>query len=131
MTREEMNGFYKVEQSGGTFITATFFNPETSEIMTKVVRDYDYIDRSRDDDELYYMPIDESAKRAWMHENGFILDGDTIEVVKGRKVKIGTIARVAKIKKVYDSYHRWVADYAILDNGEATNVKNCKVLECA
>ena len=39
-------GFYKVCQSGGTYVTATFFNPCTLEEYTQCVRDYDYSDCS-------------------------------------------------------------------------------------
>ena len=129
MTRENMSGFYKVEQIGGTFITATFFNPITSETVTKVVRDYDYSDCSRDDDELYHMPIDKAVRRAWMHHNGHILEGDLVEVVKGRKVRIGTVAKVVKIKAIRDRYNRWVADYAVFETGVSTNVKNCRLFQ--
>ena len=117
-------GFYKVCQSGGSYVTATFFNPCTLEEYTKCVRDYDYSDCSRDDDELYYMDIDRNAERAWKHHNGEILWGDEVKVVKGHKVPVGTIANVKEIHPYYDRYHRWVCDYAYLDNGMKTNVNN-------
>ena len=41
-----------------------FFNPCTLEEYSKCVRDYDYMDCSRDDDEAYYMEIDKNAERA-------------------------------------------------------------------
>ena len=47
-------GFFKVKQDGGTFICATFFNPVTKEEFSECVRDYDYSDYSRDNDDLYY-----------------------------------------------------------------------------
>ena len=99
-------GFYKVCQSGGTYVTAIFFNPCTLEEYTQCVRDYDYSDCSRDDDELYYMDIDRNAERAWKHHNGEILWGDEVKVVKGRKVPVGTIANVKEIRPYYDCYHR-------------------------
>lgn len=117
-------GFYKVSQSGGTYVTATFFNPCTLEEYSKCVRDYDYADCSRDDDELYYMDIDKNAERAWKHHNGEILWGDEVKVVKGRKVPIGTVANVKAIYPYHDRYGRWVCDYAYLDNGMKTNVNN-------
>ena len=50
--------------------------------------------------------------------------GDEVKVVKGRKVPVGTIANVKEIRPYYDRYHRWVCDYAYLDNGMKTNVNN-------
>ena len=123
------DGFYKVGQYGGSYITATFFNPETKEHYSKCVRDYDYADKSRDDDELYYMDIDTEAEKAWKHFNGEILVGDVVEVIHGRKVPVGTIATVKDKKAYYDKYHRWVADYLYFDNGMKTNEKNCVLLE--
>lgn len=122
-----MTGFYKVAQDGGVYITATFYNPDTKEEKTMCVRDYDYADGSRDNDELYYMPINETAKKAWLHNRGIIQVGDTIEVVKGRKVKVGTIAKVVDLRPYKDAYGRTVADYVYLDTGERTNITNCKL----
>ena len=56
--------FYKVAQSGGSFVVAILFDPETKETKDVVARDYDYADCSRDNDEVYYMPINEEAKKA-------------------------------------------------------------------
>lgn len=124
-----LDGFKKIGQEGGTFIVATFWNEKTNEIQTKCVRDYDYSDCSRDIDELYYMPIDEDASKKYGHSIGLIFDGDFIEVFKGRKVPIGTVAKVKKIYAVKDKYNRWVADYALLENGMRTNVNNCRYIE--
>ena len=118
-------GFFKVNQSGGSYVVATLYNPTTGEETTKCVRDYDYDDCSRDCDELYYMPIDNDVRRLWLHSHGVIMAGDTIKVVKGRKVKVGTVATVKEIKPITDRYGRWVADYAYLADGQRTNVTNC------
>lgn len=56
-------GFYKVAQNGGCYISATFYNPDTKEVVSCCVRDYDYADCSRDNDELYYIEIDEEVKK--------------------------------------------------------------------
>ena len=122
------NGFKKVYQEGGTFVVATFFNPDTKEYFTKCVRDYDYSDCSRDDDEAYYMPIDEDAVKAWHRFNGIINVGDEIKVVKGRKVKVGTIATVEKITEWKDTYGRVQTIYAHLSTGERTSIFNCELV---
>lgn len=121
-------GFRKVSQNGYCFISAVFFNPKTGEEFSTCVRDYDYSDCSRDNDELYYMPIDEEAKRKWLHGKGFILKGDTVEVVKGKKVPIGTVGKVLDVYEVNDRYRRVVAWYVHIDGGHRTNVENCKVV---
>ena len=133
VTAEEMleMGFYKVNEIGGIFVTGTFYNPKTGESRSEVLRDYDYADCSRDNDSLYHMEIDEAARRAWMHSQGKILPGDTVEVYKGRKVKKGTVGKVDRIREINDKYGRWVADYVVLEDGQQTNVKNCKIVTAA
>lgn len=122
---EIKKGFYKVFQSGGSYVTATFFNPETKEEYSKCVRDYDYADCSRDDDEGYNAEINEEARKAWKHHNGVICEGDKVKVVKGKKIPLGTIATVKSIYPYYDCYHRWIADYVYFVEGGKTNINNC------
>lgn len=124
------NRFYKVKQEGGTFIVATFFNPITKEVKTECVRDYDYADGSRDNDELYYMPIDEMVERIFKRDIlGLIQIGDRVEVVKGRKLPIGTIGTVAKVYDWRDRYGRKQATYAVLEDGQKTNVNNLRIIK--
>lgn len=120
-------GYYKVKQEGGSYVVATIFNPETGDEKTMCVRDYDYSDCSRDNDEIYEMPINENARKAWMHKHGAILKGDRIRVFKGRKVKVGTIATVTDIKPYKDMYGRVLTMYAYLDTGERTSIANCEL----
>lgn len=119
------DGFYKVEQSGGSFVTATFFNPDTTESYSEVVRDYEYYDGSRDNDELYEMDIDREAEIAYKHYLGEFVVGDKVRVVTGRKVPVGTVATVVKRYAVKDRYNRIVGYYLNFDNGMRTNEKNC------
>ena len=120
-----LEGFRKVAQSGGSYVVATFFNPETKETDSRCVRDYDYADCSRDNDELYYMPIDEEARRLYLRHMGVISAGDIVKVVKGRKVPVGTVAVVEKLYDWKDQYGRTQTTYAVLDNGMKTSVGNC------
>ena len=121
-------GFRKVSHEGGIYVSGVFFNPITNEVTSRRLRDYDYADGSRDDDELYYMPIDEEALKAYRRFCGVISVGDTVEVIKGRKVPIGTIATVKAIHDYRDCYGRWVATYAYFTDGQKTNVDNCKLI---
>lgn len=118
-------GFYKVAESGGSYIVDTFYNPVTKESYTECVRDYDYSDCSRDKDDLYYMDIDEDARRAWLHDRGIILKGDRVMVVKGRKIPLGTVAEVVDIYDWKDRYGRTQTTYAVFADGRKTNIDNC------
>ena len=130
------NRFYKVGQGGGSFVTALFYNPVTHETDTVVARDYDYSDCSRDNDEVYYMPIDEAAQEAYRRylnsvHGGNLAVGDTVEVFKGRKIPHGTIAKVTRIYDWKDSYGRVQTTYAVFADGRKTNVFNCRIVDSA
>lgn len=134
VTNETLNaaGFYKVREHGGTLIIATYYNPETNEEDAIVVRDYDYSDCCMDNDSLYNASIHKGAREAWLHANGFILPGDLVMVVKGRKVPKGTLHRVKGKREVKDRYGRWLCDYLVFEDGLATNEANCiRVIESA
>lgn len=123
-------GFYKVEQSGGTFKHATFFNPYTGNYFSETVDDDD--DRTYNDpfySELRKMRINEDAEWLWKRSNGIVQNGDKVKVTKGRTIAHGTQARVKSIRPYKDKYGRKVADYAYLDNGEKINVNNIEIVE--
>ena len=122
------NKFYKVTHKGGTFITGMFFNPVTKEEKLEVLRDYDYSDCSRDNDELYYMPINEEAYKAWQHFRGNILVGDYARVIKGRTIEHGFVGEVKAIRKYTDRYGRWIADYVYFTDGRKININNCELV---
>ena len=111
------------------FFNRTFYNPITKEVFTKITWDIDrpYINDDEEIEILRYLPIDKNISSQWLHSNGVIQVGDTIEVIKGRKVPIGTTAQVIDIRPYYDCYRRWQCDYVYLDNGMKTNVTNCKM----
>lgn len=121
------SGMKKVVQNGGTYVTAIFYNPLTMEYCEKCVRDYDYSDGSRDNDELYHMPIDEAAHRDWCHAWGAILVGDTVVVVRGRKVPHGTVGKVVSIKDWKDCYGRVQNTYVYFEDGTRTSIWNCEL----
>ena len=122
------NRFYKVSHQGGSYVTATLFNPVTKEYKTICVRDYDYSDGSRDNDEYYYMEIDEEARREWLHFNNIICEGDVIEVVKGRTLPHGFRGTVRNLYDYKDRYGRYLATYAYFEEGGKINVSNCKLV---
>lgn len=124
---DSYNGFYKVDTSGFSITTAVFYNPTTKETFSRIVWDIDnpQIERDPETSILYHMPINEQARRQWLHYRGVIQEGDAVKVVKGRKVPIGTIATVKSIKPFYDGYGRQQALYLYFDNGMKTNIHNC------
>ena len=122
-----LDGYFKVAENGGTLVIDTFYNPETNDIKNITVRDYDYSDCSRDIDELYNMPIDENVRVEYLHYKGIILVGDTIQVIKGRTIEHGFISKVIKKWEYLDKYGRWVADYILLEDGRKINVGNCQL----
>lgn len=124
------NGFYKVSVDGFSLTNAIFFNPTTQESFSKIIWDIDN-DRLLDDDVLQilrFLPIDDGVRKIWLRKNGVISVGDTVEVFKGRKVKIGTVAVVTDIKPWRDSYGRIQTTYAYLSTGERTSITNCKLV---
>ena len=127
VTHEQLTaaGFRKVDERGSSYITVTYYNPETDEGGSIPARDYEYSDRSRNNDSIYDANIDERVRRDWMHKNGAIFVGDTVVVVKGRKIPKGTFHTVIRIKEIHDRFGRWQADYLIFDDGMSTNITNC------
>lgn len=125
----QYKGFYKVNIDNGGVCVDTFFNPETKESFSKITWDIDrpYINDNEETEILRFLPLNKDVRKEWLTFNGVIQIGDTIEVFKGRKIPKGTIAKVVNIKPFYDCYHRWQCDYAYLDNGQKTNISNCKL----
>lgn len=125
ITLADLEGYYKVAQlSSYSFVDATFWNPETGEEYCEMVKDYD-CDAARENDELYHAPVDEAMRRVWLHSKGEILKGDIVRVVKGRKLPIGKVGKVADIRVIRDKYQRPVADYIYFEDGTRTNINNC------
>ena len=121
------DGWRKIGEDGGTYVTATLFNTRTGETVSICVRDYE--DSRKDDDYWYHTSIDNDARREWCRRNGRITDGLVAKVVKGRKVPIGYTGKVDRVKKVYDRYDRWVANYVVFEDGTATNIDNCVLVD--
>ena len=120
-------GFYKVAEDNGGVCVGTFWNPETKESFSKITWDIDrpYINDDEEIEILRYLPINKEVRSAWLHYNGIIQINDVVKVVKGRKVPIGTIAKVIDKKPYKDRYGRTQAIYLYFDNGMRTNENNC------
>ena len=122
------SGWRKVNESGGSLVTAILYNILTGEQVSIVTRDYDYSDCSRDNEYWYAMPIDHDAQIAYYRKHAIIYPGASVLVVKGRKIPVGTVGTVEKIRPVYDCYRRHVADYAVFTDGRQTNIDNLMMI---
>lgn len=121
------NGWYKVKEDFTCTRTyGIFYNPTTREVDSEVESDSD--DFRNDNWYLYDYPINAEVAELYRKRSGVIKEGDTVKVVKGRKVPIGTIAVVAKIYPFYDKYHRWQCDYVYFKGGGKTNKANCELI---
>lgn len=136
--RKTVNGFFKVAESGMSLTMATFYNPDTKESFTKRVWDIDDDRLLLEDDlqELRNLPIDEEAVIAWKHHNGNFVVGDSVEVVKGRKISKGTKLKVFwmgerltyKAQQLRKSGCRWANETEMIagcynENGEKVWIK--------
>ena len=127
------NEFYKVDMTGGTLVVARFYNPVTHETKSEVARDYDYSDCSRDNDAVYDMAINREARDAYRKylsakDGGHVEAGDVVEVFKGRKIPIGTVAKVERVFDWKDQYGRVQTTYAVFEDGRKTSVYNCRIV---
>lgn len=129
ITPKDMEGWKKISEDGGSFITARFWNSKLKEVVSLVVRDYDYSDASRDNDYLYNMPIDNQALREYKKFKGIIQEGDTVKVVKGRTLPKGYTGVVQSIYQFKDRFGRTVADYIRFENGDRININNVELLK--
>jgi hypothetical protein len=129
MTTKFENKFYKISHHGSVYVTGEFYNPITKELKSELLADYDYADGSRDNVELYDMPIDKEARRQYYYDKGIIQEGDYARVVKGRTIEHGYIGKVVKIKPHNDRYGRWLADYIYFEDGKRINIGNCELVK--
>ena len=122
------NGFYKVETSGFSLTSATFFNPITKESFSKIVWDNDDDRVKEENEDLYYLPICERAKQLWLNHNGVIQTGDMVKIVKGRKM----VGEVKKVVRFYEwekvgSYGNIGTTYCVFDDDTKVNINNCEL----
>ena len=128
------NKFYKVGQSGSSFVTATLFNPITKEEKRVKVYDGDYYDQEYAgcDIEAYHMPFNKEARIEYLHYNGYAFVGDFVKIVSGRKM-LGEIKKIVR-EWVYTqpcSYGRdWGKTYYfVFEDGTKVQQKHCKYYE--
>ena len=131
-TEEDMVGWKKIEEKGGSYVTATFWNPTLKETFYNMVQDYDYYGfdiKNQNVEYLYNMPIDYEALRDYKKFKGIIQEGDKVRVVKGRTLPKGFEGIVKTIYPIYDKYHRKMADYIRFESGEKINLNNVELIK--
>ncbi len=137
-----INGFVKVNSwVDGSFTRCELWNPETTEHMVVIADDAEYMPGDSPFVKPEYLNADKmtsfdgsddirAAWETWHYndclKNGVIIEGMTVEVFKGRKYPIGTIAKVDRFYDVYDRYGRLVADYILTTDGKRIPKQNCK-----
>lgn len=125
------NKFYKVSHNGGEFVTGLLFNPVTGETQRIVLADFD--DVRNPVSPWYDVAINREAAEAYRkilarNDCYQIGAGDTVEVFKGRKIPVGTVAKVVKVYDWRDSYGRTQTRYAVFEDGRKTSVENCRFI---
>lgn len=140
-----LDGFRKIgKKVGRSLVQVQMWNPDTKEMLSIVVEDYDY--QYPDGpflapavksyglpvlEHLRNAPIDNAALHDYNVYNDIVFVGAEVEVVKGRKVPIGTTGAVTRIRDVSDRFGRHVATYADIatDGGGhcSTSVANLAV----
>lgn len=125
-------GYYKVNEYGNSYVTATFFNPITKDHYKVTIYDYDD-DRVRIfAGEHYDAQINQDARKAWLHFIGAIQIGDLVKIVKGRKFK-GEVKKVVKefTYKIDGMYGRCYGDveYLVFDDGTKVARNNCELVQ--
>lgn len=128
--RKKYEGFYKVDEVGGTYVVATLWNPLTDEIIRTCIYNGDYSEEAYayPDEEAYNMPMaNEEIITKWKHRNGIILVNDFVKIVKGRKM-VGEIKKVVKefSYKIKEVYHCYV-DYLVFEDGTKVIKDNCEL----
>lgn len=149
--RNEIDGFVKVDKTyGGGLWSVGLWNPETHEHKRVVCEDTDYNDSftmgmvSREYDAqtriwmLLHMPYFggsleiKGRYEAWKYQQNVkanhIMEGMTIEVVKGRKYPIGTRGVVKGFSSFYDRYGREQTRYVVTTDGKRIPYQNCKAI---
>lgn len=136
-----LEGYYKIKESRGSLVKVFMYNPDTKDLKSIIVDDYEYqygdgfMDKYVDLYGFEYLekirnePINEKILFKYNVDNDIICKGMMIEVVKGRKYKKGLRGIVEKIYPYKDKYGRWVADYIITDNGMKINMNNVEIVK--
>lgn len=82
-----------------------------------------------DDLENYQMASNSEVKEYWQRK-GYLYVGDTVEIIKGRKIAIGEIKIIDSFKyiEIPGTYGKKKCTYVIFKDGTACNINNVKGL---
>lgn len=148
-------GYHKVDSRNSSIAVSVFYNPNTAEELEIKTDDaeYPFSDSMAYSGDLVTreeatfimdMPIDEAARSLWeakkledsrerYHDMGLFVEGDTVEVYKGRKVPKGTVGKITRFWNYCNQYGKIVATYAILELADGTTAKtnenNCRLVK--
>ena len=149
--RKDIDGFVKVGKDyAGRIWYVSLWNPETNETKTVACEDTDYADSftmglvNYNYDAktriwmLLHMPYFGGSLKlkeqyeAWRYQQNVkanhIMEGMTIEVVKGRKYPIGTRGVVKGFSSFCDRYGREHTGYVVTTDGKRIPYENCRAI---
>lgn len=91
------------------------FNDNTCEIINESFK-------------IEYGMANEQEKKDFARRLGYVFEGDTLEIVKGRKLPIGEhkVVKNTYRYEVPNTYGRCYTDYFVFTDGTKTNVENVK-----
>lgn len=105
-----LEGYKKIKENRGNLVTVFMYNPETKDLKSIIVEDYEYqygdgfmaqyvdIYGLEFLEKIRFMPIDKKALYQYNVDHDIIQVGSAIEVVKGRKYAKGTQDIITNIK---------------------------------
>lgn len=144
--KKSLDGFRKVgTETSPSLVHVLMWNPDTKELRRIVVEDYEYAypdgpfmtesirEYGLDEVErIHDAPVDEDALRDYAIHRNIVSVHAIVRVAKGRKVPVGTVGTVTRIRDIHDRYGRHVATYADLKaedgNRHSTSIENLTVI---
>lgn len=114
-----ISGFYKVNEiTYSDYTQGIFFNPKTKEEFGMIL----------DGVSIFSLePINDYVRSIWNKEREIVL-GDTVKVVRGKKIPVNTVGTVTRIYPIYNKYNNKVCDYIEIDGIFSTNRDNLRLV---
>ena len=135
---EKLKEYSKIKEGSGSLSTHYFYNAKTKHLLHIITDDKEYGYREgltsqeftwEELDLIEKTPINKEALKIYNFDNNIIMEGQLVEVVKGRKMPIGYKGIIKKIYPYKDRYGRVQIYTAYFEDGQKTNIDNLKILK--